>query len=179
MITAETFDHIQARRAELAEELYEPVHFNHRDERFLIDGSDSSLSLRRLGRIPMQLLPPSYETVKLPPDEDWYRAWYTSPEPIAELRDDTDRTLSVFSLRNRPVGMGDFAVERLVVTDRTEADAALIDEVPLTVSWIRPRGVVAAESPLLYEADKRYAWQNIVMQVLDELEATLHTQTAA
>ncbi len=171
MISTETFDLIQARRAAVAEENYEPRHFDWSDERFLIDGSDSSRTLRKLELIPMQLLYPGTEQVKLPPEEAWYSAFYTSQEPIARLHDENERTLSIFPLRQRPVGMGDFAVERLVVTDNIEADASLIDEVPLTVSWRRPMGVIAAESPLLYDADKRYAWQNIVMQVLDDLEA--------
>jgi len=177
MLSVETFDTIQARRKEMAGQAYKPRQFNKSDERFLTEETygGSAGFMRRLDLVSIHLLFPGTERAKLPPEANFYQAQYTSPSPVAELRDEADRSLSVFPIRRRVPDMGYYIVHRLVLTDKVEADVSLLDEVPITVSWVRPSRV-AVESPLLYNPDARYAWQHIVGQILDELEAGLQAR---
>ncbi len=165
MLSIETLNLIQAQRNAHATETYEIARFDHNRPGTLIDRTFANPTLRQIGRVCSRLLRPYTEDLKLPPDAEEYNALFTSETPVARLND----VLSVFIMRNRPIDMGEFVYERIVVTEQPEAKPELLYETPLVVSWGRPGGILAAESPLLHQEDRGFAWQKIVMEVLGEL----------
>lgn len=171
MITVETFERIERRISETADQSYDVEPFEFDDPRYLIDGAFRNPLMRTLGRVCNQLLPPGEEAVQLPPDGGRFESLYTSNLASAELEDERARRLSVFVLRNIPHDMGAHLYTRLVVSEKPKADPGLLHAVPLAVAWGRPAGVWVSQSPLLYKDADPDGWQQVVTEVLDSLVA--------
>jgi hypothetical protein len=168
----ETFDLIQQRQAETAEQPYNDAFPAELDgPHTLGDGTLHDEPLQTWSNKLFRLLNPmtSGYPIKLPTEAEWYNAMYTDYDAMVELTGRSEQKLAAFVLRNKPFDMGAFVYTKLVVSETGEPDDSLVSAHPLLAIWGRPSGAWVAESPLLRDEASPSAWQAVISEVFDEI----------